>query len=124
MGLPGKRYRIDGPNLGVLHFQFSNWRSVVLKHYWYRALERIRMPEKSIDLINARYDSSLDEAGLLVSVSLEDWFRWYDLDVRELMVPKSYWRARELISWRDQHSSLLTDRLPIDWRLVSELATK
>lgn len=52
------------------------------------------MPEKSVDLINARYESSLDEAGLAVSLAFEDWFKWHQVDVRELMVPKSYWRER------------------------------
>jgi hypothetical protein len=121
-GLNGRSFRITGPDAGVLHFQFSNWRSVLLKHFWYRALEYLRFPEKRTAAINARYDSSLDEAGLKVKVSLEDWFYWFEMDVRESMIPRSYWRAGELLSWCEMNPKLVNSGLSIDWELISKMA--
>ena len=63
---------------GMLHFQFINWPNVVKKQSWYKCLERIRTPEKSIDAINQRYVFSMDTSHEETSPVKSIWFNGYD----------------------------------------------
>lgn len=115
--LLGKNFKIKGPRLGILHFQFCNWSSVLLKHYWYKALERLKYSEKPSSLINARYNASLDERNLQLSPSKVEWFRDFG-ETPSMMIPNNYWRASELVSWEKNYSRLHFEGLDIDWDFV------
>lgn len=119
--LNGKQLRIKGPRFGVLHFQFSNWDSVVLKHYWYKALERIRRPERSIEVINKRYNSSLNEDGIELANCPSDWIEGFEPGIQD-MIPTSLWRARELINWRLTYPELSFKGLDIDWVFIEKVS--
>ena len=65
---------------GVFHLQFANRRRLVMKHVWYRMMERIRWPERHEsrpELLNAKYDEALDETDLKTKRVPETWWRPY-----------------------------------------------
>lgn len=101
--LKGRRYRLDNLNLGLLHFQFVNWDNLILKQRWYRCLERVRDPQKSIDAINAKYAKSVDEAGLVVSDCPAVWFERYDKGDLVSFVQRDEWRDEQIRAWATEH---------------------
>src|SRR5690606_27910652 len=72
--LKGRRCEVPGYSHGLLHFQFTNWRNLLLKQAWYRCLERIRDPKKNVAAINDRYAPSKDERGLGLKPVPKSWF--------------------------------------------------
>jgi FkbM family methyltransferase len=97
--LTGSRIQIKGYEYGVLHFQFVNWRNLLLKQAWYRCLERIREPQKSVIEINKRYAPSKDETNIHLAPSSPQWFRHYsDFDAAVFDEPDT-WRAKQIYGW-------------------------
>ena len=76
--LTGNTITLPGYTYGVLHFQFVNWRNLLVKQAWYRCLERIRLPEKPAQEINALYAPSKDEKELKLKAAPQNWFAAYD----------------------------------------------
>lgn len=102
-GLKGEVKRIEGYAHGVLHFQFVNWRNLLIKQAWYRCLEKIRIPEKSVDEINQRYAPSKDETNLGVRISPVEWFSGYTFfDARDFNKPEG-WREKQVVGWFDYY---------------------
>lgn len=97
--LRGTCHRINGYTYGVLHFQFINWRNLLIKQAWYRCLERIRLPQRPVSKINARYAPSKDERNLHVKPSPTNWFAGYDFfDPSALAIPEQ-WREKQVLGW-------------------------
>jgi predicted O-methyltransferase YrrM len=116
--LKGRAYRIEGYDCGVLHFQFVNWRNLVIKQAWYRCLEHIMNPEKPIDEINRLYAPSKDEKGINLLPANPDWFRYYVFFDAETFQESDSWREEQVKSWfrqygRDYFAGL--DIWDIDW---------
>ena len=75
--LKGQVLKLEGYEYGLLHFQFVNRANLLLKQAWYRCLERIREPQKSVEKINARYAPSKDETNMHLEPSHLEWFSHY-----------------------------------------------
>ncbi len=120
--LKGKSFIIHGYEHGVLHFQFVNWRNVVIKHCWYRCLEHIRNPSKSISDINALYGASLNEANLKTVKSPDAWFSNYAPFFNPTLYSKPEgWRESEIQNWFSQYGKNFFESLDIwniDWGLT------
>jgi glycosyltransferase involved in cell wall biosynthesis/predicted O-methyltransferase YrrM len=101
--LTGRAYRIEGYETGVLHFQFINWRNLLIKQAWYRCLELILNPEKPIDEINRLYAPSKDERDIQLQPANPAWFRYYDFFNAEVLMKSESWRERQIISWFEQY---------------------
>jgi len=72
--------------MGLMHFQFVNWDNLELKQQWYRWLERIRDPEKSVEAINRKYATSVDESGLILAETPDFWFEGYSILTRRYSI--------------------------------------
>jgi glycosyltransferase involved in cell wall biosynthesis len=103
--LEGKENVIEGYEKGLLHFQFVNWENLKIKQYWYKCLERIRMPEKSIDEINERYLPALSEFNLKTMDSKESWFEGYDFLNFSLLEEKEEWRKKQILEWFSKYGT-------------------
>ena len=116
--LAGEKRIIPGYQFGLLHFQFVNWQNLLLKQGWYRCLERLRKPDKSIAAINKRYAASKDENNLGLKPALPEWFEAYDFfKPGGYLLPDS-WRKRQVCDWfhkygREAFAEL--DIWDIDW---------
>lgn len=116
--LSGNTYPIKGYKYGVLHFQFVNWRNLLVKQAWYRCLERIRNPQKSTRDINNLYAPSKDEMNLGLQLSPEEWFEGYDFFDKTILDEAEVWREKQVLEWfekygRDYFKDL--DIWDIDW---------
>lgn len=97
--LSGKNHYIDGNDYGMLHFQFINWSNVVKKQSWYKCLERIRTPEKSIDAINQLYTFSMDTSHVETRPVDTIWFKGYDFFNPLLFDAQEQWRTEQIKQW-------------------------
>jgi len=100
--MKGRRIKLESELGGLLHFQFVNWDNLILKHKWYRWLERVRDPDKPIEKINAKYAKSLDEAHLALSPLPDNWLVGYsELELSDFDV-SDQWRIHQLEQWQEE----------------------
>ncbi len=98
--LKGKTHTLTGYQYGVMHFQFVNWRNLLIKQAWYRCLERIRDPKKPVYKINQRYAASKNENKLSTKIAPHQWFNKYNKLVNlQVYEEPEYWRERQIINW-------------------------
>jgi glycosyltransferase involved in cell wall biosynthesis len=111
---------VKGYDYGVLHFQFVNWRNLLVKQAWYRCLEHIRNPAKSIKEINELYGPSKDESNLRTAQAPAWWFANYTfLDLSVYQQPEG-WKEKEVLSWFAQYGKNFFEELDIwdiDWEI-------
>lgn len=124
--LKGKIYTVKGYDRGMLHFQFVNWRNLLVKQAWYRCLERIRQPKKSDKAINQRYAPSKNEKNLGLRQSHADWLEGYSFFDSTVYDRPEGWREKQVLGWfqeygKDHFAGL--DIWDIDWAsgLLSDL---
>ncbi len=98
-GLGGKRYRLPGYEYGVLHFQFVNWRQLLVKQAWYRCLERIHYPDKPAPAINELYAPSKDESQLGLREAPRAWYDAYPFFNAERLRQSDTWREQQVLDW-------------------------
>ncbi|MEX2381469.1 MAG: hypothetical protein WD490_03730, partial [Opitutales bacterium] len=103
--LKGRRRQIDGPEYGLLHFQFVNWENLEIKQAWYRHLERIRLPNKPAGEIMKKYAPSEDETGLVVKPSPREWFAGYSFFDETLFGEADEWRRQQMRDWTNAYGS-------------------
>ncbi|MHB8057203.1 MAG: FkbM family methyltransferase [Desulfuromonadaceae bacterium] len=101
--LSGNRYTIEGYEAGLLHFQFVNWRNLLVKQAWYRCLEHNRESEKPVTEINERYAPSKDESGLGLAPSPAAWFSGYPFFDRTVYDRPDEWREEQILGWFRQY---------------------
>lgn len=97
--LSGTSYYLDENDYGMLHFQFMNWTNVVIKQSWYKCLEHIRTPEKSVEAINQRYAFSMDTTHVEISPIQKIWFDGYDFYSPECFDAQEEWRTEQMKQW-------------------------
>jgi hypothetical protein len=101
--MKGRRIKLHEGDIGLLHFQFVNWPNLELKQRWYRWLERVRDPEKSIEAINQKYATSVDESGLLLAATPESWFAGYAFFDRAIFDIPDNWRVLQMRAWQQEY---------------------
>lgn len=98
--LKGKTFILEGYTYGMLHFQFVNWRNLLIKQAWYRCMERIRTPDKSVQDINKLYAPSKDETNLGVKDSPSEWFdRYMSFFDANIFAKPELWRELQILGW-------------------------
>jgi len=111
--LKGNVKFMRGYDYGVLHFQFVNWRNLLVKQAWYRCLEHIRNPTKSIKDINELYAPSKDESNLRTAQSPVSWFANYAFFDPSIYQKPEGWKEREVLSWFTEHGKNFFEQLDI-----------
>lgn len=101
--LSGISYYLDGNEHGMLHFQFMNWTNVVIKQSWYKCLEHIRTPEKSVEAINQRYAFSMDTTHVEILPIQKSWFDGYDFYSPKCFNTQEEWRTKQMNQWVNQY---------------------
>lgn len=104
-GLTGKRVRIEGYDYGLMHFQFVNWKNLLLKQAWYRCIERVNHPQKPADEINALYAPSKDERGIRLRDVPFKWFAAYPFFQAETLDTPDAWRRQEVLDWFTEYGT-------------------
>jgi len=114
----GKQYKLTGFDYGLLHFQFVNWRNLLVKQAWYRCLEKINLPDKSTDEINARYAPSKDESDLKTQTAQKEWFDQYPFWEHSIFYKPETWREIQVLKWFSEFGNDFFEDLDIwdiDW---------
>ncbi|MEX0940425.1 MAG: glycosyltransferase family 2 protein [Candidatus Babeliales bacterium] len=111
--LNGKTYRIPGYQYGFMHFQFVNWKNLLIKQAWYRCLERIREPDKSSLEINKRYAPSKDEKALKTLSAPKEWFEGYEFLDFSVFNKPVLWRKEQVLNWFIQYGKKYFKELDI-----------
>lgn len=101
--LSGGTFQYTTHKFGLLHFQFVNWKNLLIKQSWYRCLERIRFPKKQIKKINTMYADSKNENGLRRAVSDPEWYNSYNGFKKEIYFEPEKWRSQQILSWFKQY---------------------
>lgn len=117
-GLNGQIYTMNGFEYGVMHFQFVNWRNLLIKQAWYICLERIRDRKKSSKAINSFYSASTDERGLGLKPVPKDWFSNYSFFDETIYNQPELWREKQIVGWFKEYGRKSFEDLDIwnvDW---------
>jgi hypothetical protein len=116
--LTGKQHKLEGYTFGILHFQFVNWRNMLIKQAWYRCLEQIRHPDKSAEEINALYAPSKDETNLGLQHAPNEWLEGYSFFDITIFSSQQSWQEKQVLQWFQEygldHFAAL-DIWDIDW---------
>jgi hypothetical protein len=94
---------------GLLHFQFLNWRSFLLKQYYYKCLERVSNASLELDWITWKYSRTLNEVGITTATSPSDWYAYDDVNVSVLEAlahpSQSHggWREDQVLQWFEEY---------------------
>jgi len=102
----GTIYTFTGYKYGMLHFQFVNWRNLLIKQAWYRCLEKIRQPKKSVKAINDLYAPSKDEKDLGTKPAPTYWFDGYDFFNRTICERPEGWREKQILGWFKEYGRI------------------
>ena len=88
----------------LLHFQFLSWDNVVIKHAWYKFVERL-LGGYPADYLNHIYHPMLDETGLRTEPVKAAWLHPFfdENDFKSLY----WWRIVEMRTWMRDHASAL-----------------
>lgn len=97
-GLKGVYYPGTDISRGILHFQFVNWENLLVKQAWYRCLEHIHDPRKSIGDINATYGQSKNERNIRFKKAKKTWFA-YDFFDPSIFKESEKWRKKQVNEW-------------------------
>jgi glycosyltransferase involved in cell wall biosynthesis len=100
--MKGKCSKLHADDIGLLHFQFVNWPNLELKQRWYRWLERVRDPEKTVEEINRKYATSVDESGLLLADTPQSWFDGYPFFDKAIFDLPDNWRLVQMRDWEKE----------------------
>ncbi|MBW8010748.1 MAG: glycosyltransferase [Chloroflexi bacterium] len=114
----GKQHIIQGDEYGLLHFQYVNWRNLLIKQAWYRCLEKLHLPNKTTAEINARYAPSKDESGLGTSPCHLDWLDGYPFFTPNIFERPETWREKQIGKWIQEYGEDYFSHLDIwdiDW---------
>jgi glycosyltransferase involved in cell wall biosynthesis len=97
--LSGSKKVLESYIYGLLHFQFVNWNNLLIKQAWYRCLERIKTPKKSVSEINNRYAYSKNERNLVLKNAPDYWFKEYSFFSKCIWETAPDWRKKQILSW-------------------------
>jgi glycosyltransferase involved in cell wall biosynthesis len=97
-GLNGIYYPSRDLTHGLLHFQFVNWQNLLIKQAWYRCLEHIHDPQKSIEHINLSYGQSKDERNIKFNKAHKEWLEYPFFDKSVFEQPE-LWRKKQVLDW-------------------------
>jgi Tfp pilus assembly protein PilF/glycosyltransferase involved in cell wall biosynthesis len=100
--LSGRCHSLPGYAHGLLHFQFVNWRNLLVKQAWYRCLEHVRQPEKPVQEINNRYAASKDETGLGLKAAPSEWLAGYPFFDCSIVAGPETWREKQVLRWFEE----------------------
>lgn len=115
----GQVHHLEDMNQSVLHFQFANWRNLLIKQAWYRCLERIRLPDKPVNEINELYAPTKDEVDMHLSPVDCDWVAYDFFDSTVFFKPEG-WREKQIVGWFKEYGIDYfkgLDIWDIDWKL-------
>lgn len=111
-----RRTRKLGLPYGLIHFHCVNWDNLELKQKWYRWMERVERPDRSLAQINARYAGAFDEKEVQTALSLSEWFENYpDLDIASFSLPDQ-WRLDQIKEWEAAKGTAYFEGLDCEMR--------
>lgn len=98
---------------GVMHLQFASWRRLVAKQRWYRCVERVRWPHKSVAEIERLYAMSTNEVGARTTPVPAAWWEPYRHLMNYLDMDSEPWQEREIQRMVERHGPRYFDGLNI-----------
>lgn len=90
---------------GVMHLQFASWRRLTAKQRWYRCVERVRWPQKSIAAIEGLYAPSTNETGARTSPVPAAWWEIYRHLMHHLDIEAEPWHEKDMQRMVEQYGA-------------------
>ena len=87
----------------VFHFQFSSWDAFQIKQSWYRCLERVKNPNKSVSEINHNYSITLDDNNVVTTKAPDEWYSNVILPDLNNVYNNINWRITQIKNWFDEY---------------------
>jgi len=103
---------------GVLHFKSVNWQNIQLCQTWYKCIEHIKHPKKSIDRINRFYNSMLGRSHDKFLKANPKWFQGYEFLSPTIFEHMGDRKKIEIIKWIEQYGIDYFDELNIDCSIL------
>ncbi len=111
----GVNLELPNDQYGLLHFGYYNWQNVLIKQAWYKCLERIRNPQKSVAEINSWYPAHKEKDLQTLSVP-SNWIMGYDFFNPSLFDHVETWRKKQMKQWFEKYGKEYFKELEI-WHL-------
>lgn len=110
--------------LGVMHFQYVDWKRMQSKHRWYQCYERIHFPEKSTVEIYRRYHHMYNPTLKTMAVPIEWRARYlqYGVDIANVNYEKIYWWDYKVLNYLDTYGEQYFNQIDIwnyDWNAIN-----
>jgi len=86
---------------GVMHYQWADWDRVLWKHRWYKMMERVRYPEKRVEVVDEQYSLALNEIGARFEMIPKEWFSGYPRGPASIRERTPWHKAACLRMWVD-----------------------
>lgn len=98
----GVNFELADERYGLVHLGYLNWQNVLIRQLWYKSLERVRNPNKSIAEINSWYCAYKEKDAPTIAVPSE-WFAGYTFFNAQLFNHAEQWRKAQVDSWIKQY---------------------
>ena len=96
----------DVKTFSVIHFQYTSWRRMLHKHYYYQCLEVINNPMKSAVDIYRQYhhmDNITNDQLLPIPTEWINWYKYRGIDILEVIETEVYWYDKEVLALFDKY---------------------
>lgn len=107
---------------GVMHLQFASRRRLAAKHAWYKMIERVRWPEKSVSEIERVYNLAMDERGVETAACPREWWQPYEHLRRHVDLSAAPWQEKECARLWREYGAVTFDGLDLFGVVRAEVA--
>ncbi len=111
-------------DMGVIHFQYTDWDRMTSKHRWYQCYERIYFPKKSAVEIYRRYHHMYNPSYFVTPVPNEwkdNYSKWGGVNITDYKQEKVHWWDYKVLSYLDEYGEAFFSQIDIwnfDWEAV------
>lgn len=98
----GANLVLDNSNYCLMHLGYAHWPSVLIRQAWYKCLERVRNPQKSISEINSWYPAHKEKDVTTYPIPIH-WLEEYSFFDPKLFEYETVWRSKQIFGWFEQY---------------------
>lgn len=124
--MPADSPTIDMQDVGVLHYQYTDWQRMESKHRWYQCWEVLNRPYRGGAKIYYHYHHMYQVNESDLKDVKEEWFDYYlrnGIDMKVIDKQGIYWWDREVLNYFRQYGMKKFRKLDIwdtDWKTLAD----
>ncbi|GHT79495.1 hypothetical protein AGMMS50262_23260 [Bacteroidia bacterium] len=101
--LPVQNDRIRMTDIKVLHFQYTDWRRLKIKHYWYQSFELINKVNNPIDIFRRYHNmDSIDKIEPIRDKWIDE-FQKMDIDITSVYQQNMLYWEKQILDYMDTY---------------------